>query len=420
MSVLNENLPSASNATSIRVADGKTLRDNLPHSSGQERALLATTRNADIARYLTGGSPGVHVGPLSPEEALDLFHNQSQRKYTDESSEVELLLHQLGHVPLAVTQAAAYIDRSKIPVKQYLNILESDERRRSDLLMQELQDPRRPTGYPNSIFRTWRISFEQIDRERPRAAELLALMAMLDGQQIPLSLLLQEGTSEADLHMAIGELLVYSLVSKQVASSSAAIHHLVQASVRVWLAESSRIEIYVDRAFKVMADCFPVAEYENVKPCEELMPHANSVLRHYNTTGQDFNGNCAQLLYETARYRRISGQFVTAHQDIKRAYTISRELDGEAAPSTLACSEELTFVLDELGNYKEAERLQRQLLESRIAMYDDRFHPVILRTMSNLAMILYHQNQNVEAESLQRQVLSTRERILGSDDSDTM
>jgi hypothetical protein len=39
--------------------------------------------------------------------------------------------------------------------------------------------------YPNPIFQTWRLLFEQIRLHDVQAAEVLSLMAMLDGQQTP-------------------------------------------------------------------------------------------------------------------------------------------------------------------------------------------------------------------------------------------
>ena len=421
MSVFDNPLILPGDGTSHCIVEGKTLRDYLPRELIQGQALLATTRNADIAKLLLNGTPGIQIGSLSREEALEMFHGQSECEYAEESSEIESLLQQLAYVPLAITQATAYIDRSMISVNQYLNILGSDDRLKSDLLTQELQDQRRPPGYPNSIFRTWRISFEQINGRKPQAAKLLALMAMLDGQQIPLWLISQEGMSEVDLHMAIGELLVYSLVSKHVASDSMSIHHLVQASVRVWLAETNRIELYVDRAVEIIADadCF-WGDYETMNQCKELMPHASSVMQHHKTTGQDFDENYALLLYNRARYRLLSGQYAMAHQEIQRAYTISREKDGEEGSLTLTILEELAAVLGALGNFKEQERVLRRILESKRESTDDELHPDTLQSMCTLARCLYDQARFHEAKSLQSQVLSIQERIAGPGDPATM
>ena len=69
-------------------------------------------------------------------------------------------------------------------VRQYLAELEEDEQHLVNCLSVELQDPRRARGYPNSVFRTWRLSFEQIQKQEPRAAEMVSLMTMLGAQHI--------------------------------------------------------------------------------------------------------------------------------------------------------------------------------------------------------------------------------------------
>jgi len=56
--------------------------------------------------------------------------------------------------------------------------LRKDQQNLIDHLNIDLLDHRRERGYPNSVFRTWRLSFEQIRRQEPRAAEGLSLMAM--------------------------------------------------------------------------------------------------------------------------------------------------------------------------------------------------------------------------------------------------
>jgi hypothetical protein len=118
----------------------------------------------------------------------------------------------LGRIPLAVTQAAAYINRNKIALSKYLAALEKDNQNLIDHLCIELQDHRRAWGYPNSVFRTWRLSFEQIRLLDVRAAELLSLMAMLDGQQIPQDLMQSSGERDVDFLTALGTLAGYSLI----------------------------------------------------------------------------------------------------------------------------------------------------------------------------------------------------------------
>jgi len=76
-------------------------------------------------------------------------------------------------IPLAVTQAAAFISRNVMTVADYLRVFQTSESGRMRQLSIELQDPRRERGFPNSVFRTWRLSFDQMRQRDLAAATLL-------------------------------------------------------------------------------------------------------------------------------------------------------------------------------------------------------------------------------------------------------
>ena len=150
------------------------------------------------------------------------------------------LLDVLGCNPLAVTQAAAFMNRNRMTIQIYIADLEGDKRNLAAYLSQELQDPRRPRGFPNSVFRTWKLSFDHILAQEPKAAKLLSLIAMLDPQRIPKKLLRPLAKSDVDFHMAIGTLGEFALISQETREETYAIHPLVQASVHYWLEQRSQ------------------------------------------------------------------------------------------------------------------------------------------------------------------------------------
>jgi hypothetical protein len=175
---------------------------------------------------------------------------------------MDRLLDKLGRVPLALTQAAAFMKRNRVSASHFLSMLEKDDQHLADHLSTELQDPRRPQGCPNSIFSTWKISFDEIRAQEPLAAELLSIMAMLNSQQIPKWLLSSAGTTKAQIAMSIGTLFSYSLISHQVQSDVLSVHPLVQASLRYWLLEEGRHEAEAQRVLSLMTELFPEGEYE--------------------------------------------------------------------------------------------------------------------------------------------------------------
>src|SRR6201999_179293 len=142
-----------------------------------------------------------------------------------------------------------------------------------------MQDPRRERGSPNSVFRTWRLSFDQMRQRDSTAATLLAFLAFLDGQSIPLTLVRRTQAVEADWRNALGTVTGYSLVVA-AADETISIHPLVQESVRYWLEQQKEKESSVEQAVQILAVSFPSGEHSNWAVCQTLLPHAQAVSDH--------------------------------------------------------------------------------------------------------------------------------------------
>lgn len=81
----------------------------------------------------------------------------------ERDDEVELL-QTLDYMPLAITQAAAYISQRapRTTVSRYLQDLLRGDKERASLLKKDVGDSRRDGRASNSIIATWQISFEHI------------------------------------------------------------------------------------------------------------------------------------------------------------------------------------------------------------------------------------------------------------------
>jgi hypothetical protein len=116
----------------------------------------------------------------------------------DSLSDVDVaadLVKVLDLIPLAISQAAAYIQKRapRSSVQQYLDDFRKSEGKRARLLSRALGDLRRDLrqdgGASNAILTTWQVTFDHVRSERPSAADLLSLMSFFDRQGIPESLL---------------------------------------------------------------------------------------------------------------------------------------------------------------------------------------------------------------------------------------
>ena len=148
---------------------------------------------------------------------------------------------ELGRLPLALEQAAAYLDRSAMPPGDYLSLL----RQRAEDLYARGQ----VSGRHETIATLWDIALERISREDPAAVVLLDMCAYLAPEPIPLDLfslhgnLLPEPLSSrsADplaFNEVIGTLVDYSLAKRT--QTGLQLHRLVQGVIRARHAFISR------------------------------------------------------------------------------------------------------------------------------------------------------------------------------------
>ncbi|KZF19132.1 hypothetical protein L228DRAFT_271392 [Xylona heveae TC161] len=154
-------------------------------------SLLVTTRDMRVGQKLTDREQAMGVSELSVEETKMLLESKIHDCNIWDDEIATELLEALEYLPLAVTQAAAFISENQMTIAAYLQRIKLAESELQEYLSEELEDSRRDLQGQNSVMRTWKISFEQISRQNPRAAEILSMMAVLDRQGIP-GILLQK------------------------------------------------------------------------------------------------------------------------------------------------------------------------------------------------------------------------------------
>ena len=167
----------------------------------------------------------------------------------------EQIAEELGRLPLALEQAAAWLDRSQMPGQEYLELLRS---RGADLYARGQVSDRHDT-----IATLWEISVGRITAENPAAVQLLGVCAYLAPEPIPLDLftahadLLPEPLSSAAADRlafsdAIAVLVDYSLAKRTPAGLQ--LHRLVQATIRARDSSPARPAASTSRETPPMAD----------------------------------------------------------------------------------------------------------------------------------------------------------------------
>jgi NB-ARC domain len=165
------------------LADPADLRGLWPPVSSRGRVLI-TTRRRDAV--LTGeGRQRVDVGLFTPMEAAAyLTAKLAAHDRADRPDQISGLAEDLGHLPLALAQAAAYLTDLGLDCASYRRRLAD---RRNTLPDLAPDDSGLPDDQHATMAATWSLSIEQADRLRPGGLSLpiLELASMLDPNGIP-------------------------------------------------------------------------------------------------------------------------------------------------------------------------------------------------------------------------------------------
>ena len=208
------------------------LQEYLPRSS--QGRIVFTTRSRKIAVKLTQQNV-IELSEMDKQMAELLLRKSLINEDLAHSRQDTLeLLQQLTFLPLAIVQAAAYINKNGIMFSDYLSLLKDQDQDVIDLLSEDFDDEERYHEMKNPIATTWLISFEQIRQIDILAAEYLSFMCCIDPRDIPQSLLPPAQSRKKEMD-AIGTLHAYSFVNRRPGNNSLDLHRLVHLATRIWL-----------------------------------------------------------------------------------------------------------------------------------------------------------------------------------------
>jgi hypothetical protein len=329
------------------------------------------------------------------------------------------LAGELGGLPLALEQAAAYVQASGDSLADYLA---SFRRRRADVLGRG-----EPIGYSQTVATTWRLAFEDLRQASPGAAGLLRLLACCAPEAVPLRLLLQprpglDGKLGPDVAPALMPLLEnrlaagdavaalrrYSLVTP-AGDGLWSVHRLVQAvtidQMPGDLAGQWRQAAAALIEAAIPADTDPP---ETWPVCAALLPHARVAL------ADDSDG-----MARIANYVGESGSYAAARDlECKIADAVERVLGAEH-PDALTARARLASWTGAAGDFAGARGLFAALLPACERVLGAE-HPDTLITRGNLARWTGAAGDPAAARDQFAALLPVGERVLGAEHPDTV
>ncbi|SCN87370.1 uncharacterized protein FFB20_07930 [Fusarium fujikuroi] len=396
--------------------DERVLASFLPKCNNG--TILVTSRSLDVAERLTGSHKNIfQVSTMDEAQGLHLIRNKLTANFENDAA--VKLLQALDYIPLAITQAAAYINRRapRESVESYLKAYQESDQKRNSLLEIDLGDLRRDETVSNSVITTWQVTFEKIRHERPSAADLLSFMSLFDHKGIPEfalqyynGILADPKDKAAGFEDDLDVLRSYSLVYVTANRDVFELHATVQSCTRAWTSPSGRLPQLKSLFIYSMSDNFRPYKFENWPTCQVLLPHLESVTQE--EPQMDDVEPWANLLYQYARYMTDAGKDKAAEEISKKAIAAALPSLGEDHVTMQRCLTLLVSACKRQDKLEEAESIGLQLVRASKRVWGEE-HGRTLDRMNDLAVIYQSQGRTAQAEELLVRTLAIAQKIKG-------
>ena len=344
---------------------------------------------------------------LAPAEGVQFLLSSIITQEEVENRETALqLLEELTYLPLAITQAVAYINTINITIAEYLQLFRNTDQDQIELLSSKFHDDTQHKEEENTITKTWLISFCQIRKTDESAATLLCFIAHIEPKAIPRSILPKIG-SEQKTTAALGSLCGYGFLEKRRGGMIFDMHNLVHIATRLWH-QKSNMQLTWSCVVGHLATIFPTDNWDNRELWRQYLPHA---LRALDGDSDEKGEQYCELGYLVSRCLQVDGRTREAVQLLELLVAIREKTLAEDHPSRLASQHLLARVYRANGQVKKAVKL----LEHVVAIEETTFSeekPSRLASQHQLAVIYRDNGRIKEAVKILEHVVAIREKTL--------
>ncbi len=389
--------------------------------------VLVTSRNRSAAFRLVGNNKNIiTVWPMSVHESSRMFSTRFSGVCTQD--DVNRLTKQLEYLPLAISQAAAYLSQGTLTVREYMTAF---SKARQPFIDADFPDLRRDPTALNSATKTLQASIDHLYIKTPSPVRLLALMSLFDHDDIPDYLVRDyvvneyfepSAKSKDELDQAFRDdvttLRSYSLLVIGSNSDSFSIHRLVKLSMQRWLDTRGELDIWKLKYLKILSAAFPSNPYVDWGRVQRLFPHAEAALEYIPIIEHDWE-SWAAIILPAARLAEATGRYNRAQELIQTALGRLDEGLGPDHLLTLTAISDLGSVLWHQGKYEAAEEMNQRALHGREKALGAE-HPDTLASVNNLASVLRDQGKYEAAEQMNQRALQGRKKALGVEHPDTL
>ncbi|KAI9880614.1 MAG: hypothetical protein M1830_001965 [Pleopsidium flavum] len=435
--------------------------------AGDRGHILLTSRNPECRVHSTIGYH--EFKGMDHEDAITLLLKAADvkdhlcRKVRDLAGPIAATL---GYLPLALIQAGASIRQNICPLEDYLNVY--SRHRKQIMSNQAVQGT---DHYRYTIYTTWEVSFQMIERQETEAAadaiEILHVFAFLHFERVPASIferawrnlrrlhtltpskslfarilgsmfaasnrksqprlpriLRQEGPSwdSYRFRQAIAILSSFSLIVNDAAMDSYSMHPVVRFWARDRLQKADQ-ELWFDITTTTLAESITWEfEASNHTYQRSLVPHIDSCLQGEHTEQLIGNNEDSNQVLKAAKFAYVyseNGRWPEATELQVKVMDMRLKTLGLEHTDTLKAIVDLGWTYWNLGRMNEAEELQLKVMNARIRTLGTD-NPATLKAMDNLAQTYWLYGRMADAEDLGLKAMDGMIRSLGPGDPDTL
>lgn len=394
--------------------------------------VVVTTRRRDAA--LTGpGRHRVNVGPFTEAEAAAyLTAALAAHHRTDTADQINALAHDLGHLPLALSQAVAYLVDLDLDCAAFRHRLADRTRALAELTPDTAG---LPDDQQTALAAAWALSIERANQLRPAglARPLLELTSLLDPNGIPDVVLTSppvltyvtgaraDGPAPTadDARDALRALYRLSLIDHNPRATTATqairVHQLIQRAVRDTLVPDRRHAV-ARSAADALLSVWP--DIDRDRSLAQAL-RANTAILHAVTGDSLWFPNPHRVLFRAGKSLAYTGLVSAAIDHYQHLHILAHQHHGPDHPDTLSTRGALARWRGDAGDPAGAVAAFEQLLTDVVRVLGPD-HPETLATRDKLAGWRGQAGDFAEAVTAFSRLLTDEMRALGPDHPATL
>ena len=344
-----------------------------------------------------------------------------EEAHPDDAAAARALSEAVGGLPLALDQAAVFIEATSSSPREYL---EQYRRRGEELRRLRTPIPGDDRDHAN-VTVTFALIFERLEKESPATADLLRLLAFFAPSAIPEEILTVGAPVLGDrLGPAVSANLPLSrmpalrdrLLTRDRRTATLSVHRLVQDVLRDRMDESSRM-LWAERAVRALNLAVPEIERLDLDQIDRTLSHLRACTLNIDRFRFSFP-EAGRLLDKTGCQLFYLARYDESLLLLDRALALTEAALGSDHPDTARTLNNKAILLQNRADFAGAEPLFRRALEIREATLGPN-DPETATSLNNLAVLLQEKGKPSEAEPLHRRALAIREKSLGPDHPST-